>query len=369
MGKPTEKYVYSEYSGFTGSEPALYIEKYRSELKDQNSYAAELRKLLPAFVFKPVPQRLWWLAVHMVIIITSVVLIHFADDWYFDFVLALLIGHSLGCNFFLGHEIAHGSVLKNKRMIVFFSTLCFFQWGLHGRAWIAWHNRKHHHTTNHPYKDPDCFGKKYTRFKMMVSIQQALPGSRTAISYLFLTWFFSFFAFNIVWFMPRIFTAKRDRIVSRVFSGVVYLLWIPLSIFAEPFGFIYLFLIPVLVSNLVIMSYIATNHFLNPLTEEKNDPLANSLSVQTNKFLDFIHLNFSYHIEHHILPYVNPKYAPIVAEVLRSRYPEKYKMMPHAKALRLLYQRPRFYKDDVTLINLKNGEVHPTIILDEFIDH
>ena len=348
-------------------EHAFNIDIYLQDLQEQNRYAAELRKTLPSFVFKPVPQRLWWLAVHAVIIAACVTAILIADPWYADLFFSLVMGHSMGCLFFIGHEIAHGTVVKNKRLIVLLTSACFATWGLHGMAWISWHNRKHHHETNHPFRDPDCFGKKYQRHQLMLRLEGALPGSGRWISYAFLFWFFSFFSFNIVWFMPRIFVNRQDKLVSRVYSVVVYAVWLALAIFAQPYGFVYLMLVPILISNFLIMSYIATNHFLNPLTETANDPLANSLTVTTNRLFDFLHLNFSYHTEHHVVPYVSPKYAPMVAKALRERYPHKYKAMPHARALQLLYARPRFYQDDVTLINLRTGEVYPTIVLDEFM--
>ena len=93
------------------------IDQYYDDLKEQNIYAAELRKVLPAYVFKPVPQRLIWAAVHYSIVTVSVIAILNIDAWYADLFFALLMGHSLGCAFFLGHEVAHGSVVKNKKWI------------------------------------------------------------------------------------------------------------------------------------------------------------------------------------------------------------------------------------------------------------
>ena len=92
------------------------------------------------------------------------------------------------------------------------------------------------------------------------------------------------------------------------------------------------------------MSYISTNHLLNPLTEEINDPLVNSLTVYSNSFIHWAHLNFGYHVEHHLFPNISPKYAPIIQKKVLEKWPKKYKKMNHFKALKLVYDTPRFYE-------------------------
>jgi fatty acid desaturase len=79
--------------------------------------------------------------------------------------------------------------------------------------------------------------------------------------------------------------------------------------------------VPVLVANAIVMSYIATNHFLNPLTET-NDPLANTLSVTAPRWLERLHLQFGYHVEHHLFPTVPTCKLPTLAERLDRVAPE-----------------------------------------------
>ncbi len=350
-----------------GVPDSIDLRKFRDELKAQNFYANAVRGMLPKYVFKPVPQRLTWFFINYAIVIAGVFLIINFSEWGIQLISSILIGHSFGCLFFLGHEITHGTVIKNKKAILFFSSLCYLPWGLHGRAWIHAHNGKHHQHTQHSVKDPDCFGsKKYKRNKILQTLNNLLPGSGSWASYTFLFWFFSFYCIYIQWLhKPNIFTNKADEKTSKRFLLAVYAVWITIATFVTPFGFIYLFLIPLLISNAVVMSYISTNHFLNPLTEETNDPLVNSLSVKTNKFFNFLHLNFSYHVEHHVFPYVSPKYAPMIAKVLKEQFPNDYNEMGHAEALSLLYQRPKFYYNDVTLINPSTKKKYPTIVLED----
>ncbi|MEP6512481.1 MAG: fatty acid desaturase [Parafilimonas sp.] len=324
---------------------------------------------MPKHIFKPSPQRLIWFFVHSLILILSVYFILTIDSWMLRLLLSIIVGHSFACVFFLGHEIAHGTVVKDKKLIIFFSTICFAPFGLHGKGWVYAHNGKHHLNTQHSVKDPDCFGnKKYRYNKILQRMTKFLPGSGSPLSYLFMFWYFSFYAIYIVWiYKPSIFTNRRDKIESRLFLILVYALWILFSALAMPFGFLYLFLIPLLISNFVVMSYISTNHFLNPLTSEVNDSLVNSLTVKTYKIFNVLHMNFSYHVEHHVFPYVNPKYAPLISRALKEKFPNEYNEMSQAKAIKLLYQRPKFYHDEVTLINPENKQKYPTIILDDII--
>jgi len=114
------------------------------------------------------------------------------------------------------------------------------------------------------------------------------------------------------------------------------------SALAGPWNFLFLYVVPLFVANSVIMSYIATNHFLNPLTEI-NDPLANTLSVTSPRWLEKLHLQFGYHVEHHLFPTLSGRHAPVVRDVLIRLYGDRYLTMPHVRALRLLYTRPKLH--------------------------
>ena len=97
-------------------------------------------------------------------------------------------------------------------------------------------------------------------------------------------------------------------------------------------------------------SVIATNHFLNPLTEV-NDPLTNTLSVTSPRWLERLHLQFGYHVEHHLFPTLSGRHAPSVRDALVRLYGARYLAMPLARALRLLYTRPKLHDGHDTLID------------------
>ena len=65
--------------------------------------------------------------------------------------------------------------------------------------------------------------------------------------------------------------------------------WMAVLVLVGAWNFLFLYVVPVLIANAMVMSYIATNHFLNPLTDD-NDPLANTLSVTSPRWLEALHL-------------------------------------------------------------------------------
>jgi len=323
-------------------------------LMDIKQYQRILKADLPGYMFKAQPQRLYWLLLHACIILSCSWMIVKNDHMFVRLLLGGLIGNSLGTLGFLGHEILHGTVVKSRKLILLLGSICMAHWGLYGKAWIIWHNKEHHSKTQHPFDDPDCFGRieMYLRSSRMQMLERFIPGSLTAISFTFLFWFFSFHTGWIVLFNRHLFSKKKDWIESVLFLVLSVVGW-PLLVFLL-FGMAflpYLWLTPLLISNLVFMSYVATNHFLNPLTPAVNDPLVNSLTVRTPAWMERLHLNNGYHTEHHLFPHVNPRFAPLLNQVLKSRWPERYNEMNFFKAIRLVYQTPRIYFNDTTQIN------------------
>ena len=89
---------------------------------------------------------------------------------------------------------------------------------------------------------------------------------------------------------------------------------------------------------------------------ETNDPLANTLSVTAPRWLERLHLQFGYHVEHHLFPTMSGRHAPKVREVLRGLYGDRYLTMPHVQALRLLYSRPKIHDGHDVLIDIRTRE-------------
>jgi len=318
-------------------------------------YAREVRQHLPTAMFERTPARLLWLPVHLGIIAAlAFYVVHAAPPWYVSVLCALLAGHSWGCLGFLAHEAMHHALVKSPLIEKCVGYCGFGIYGLSPTLWSAWHNQAHHGNTGKPVVDPDGYGTLgfWQKSAVVRTLEKMAPGAGTRRSAAFL-----FVWFSIHSFLVLIFHSQRNDYYARVSRRTVYTesavmlaFWVGVFLLVGPYAFLFIYVLPVLVANAVIMSYIATNHFLNPLTE-RNDPLVNTLSVTGPRPLEMLHLQFGYHVEHHLFPMMSGRHAPAVRTVLRRLYGDRYLSMPHARALRLLYTRPKLHHTHDTLID------------------
>ncbi len=331
----------------------------RYERDSVQHYAREVRPLLPAAMFRPAPSRLVWLPIHLAVIAgAAAVVVATAAPWYVALGCALVAGHSWGCLGFLAHEAMHHAVVRNRTLEKLVGYAGFGIYGLSPTLWVAWHNQAHHGHTGKPIADPDGFGtlRFWQKSRIVRALETFAPGSGRPQSALFLFMWFSVHSLLVL-----VFHSERNGYYARVSRRTVYAesatmlaFWVGVLALVGPWRFLFVYVVPVLVANAMIMSYIATNHFLNPLTET-NDPLANTLSVTAPRWIERLHLQFGYHVEHHLFPTLSGRHAPAVRDVLRRLYGERYLAMPHARALRLLYTRPKVHDGYDALIDPRTG--------------
>ncbi len=335
------------------------------EQSSVQEYARELRQHLPAAIFQPVPGRAAWLPVHVAVIAAlAVFVVAAAPSWPIALGCALVAGHSWACLAFLAHETLHHAVVKSRlleRVIGYFGLGIFC---LSPTLWTAWHNQAHHGNTGNPALDPDGFGTLSTWQASAGdrAVESLSPGSRHKRSLFFLP-----FTFSVHSAVVLLNHSQRDNYYERVSRRVVYAetaamlaFWLAVFFLAGAWSFLFIYVVPVLVANAITMSYIATNHFLSSLTEI-NDPLANSLSVRNPHWLERMHFQFGYHVEHHVFPTLNGRHAPLVREAMVRLYGERYLSLPHARALQLLYTRPKLHVTADTLIDPRTMQSFRTL--------
>jgi fatty acid desaturase len=328
-------------------------------------YAREVRAHLAGTVFQPARSRLLWLPIHLAVIVgLAAFVVVGAPSWPLALTCAIVAGHSWGCLGFLAHEALHHALTKNRLVEKLVGYAGFGLYGLSPTLWVAWHNQAHHGNTGRPVADPDGFGRLgfWERNALVRTLEKFAPGSGHKRSGAFL-----FFWFSLHSLLVLVFHSRRNGYYARVSKRTVYTesaalwaFWLAVLALIGPWSFLFVYVVPTLVANAMVMSYIATNHFLNPLTEV-NDPLANSLSVTGPRWLEALHLHFGYHVEHHLFPTMSGRHAPAVREVLRRLYGERYLTMPHARALRLLYARPKLHREHDTLVDPRTRATFNTL--------
>lgn len=335
------------------------------ERSSVQEYAREVRRHLPADVFRPVPVRAAWLPLHLTMIAgLNAYVVAAAPPWYVSVCLAVLAGHSWVCLAFLAHETLHHAVVRSRPLerLIGYCGLGIFC--LSPTLWTAWHNQAHHGGAGDPDVDPDGFGTLRTWRTSAAdrAVERLSPGSGLARSALFA--FITFSAHSLVVLLSLSHRGGYYRRISRL---VVYAetagmagFWLAVMLLAGAWNFLFIYVIPVIVANAVAIAYIATNHFLNSLTAV-NDPLVNSLSVRNPSWLEHLHLHFGYHVEHHVFPGVSGRHAPLIRDVLVSLYGERYLSLPHSQALQLLYTRPKLHATYDTLIDPRTMAVYRTL--------
>jgi fatty acid desaturase len=328
-------------------------------------YAKQLRDGLPADVFKPAPRRLAWLVLHLAVVTAGIFVIgNHVAGWVLTIPAALMIGHSFGVLALLGHETLHGSVVRKKLPRLLIGWLTFLPFTLSPRLWNAWHNRVHHGHTGEAGVDPDAF-PTLAEYR---ATRGARVGNRLTMGLRRWAGMFGLFlGFTVQSFVVLLGTARRRRYLStRQYQAAVAEtaigigLWAGLAIWIGFVPFIFAFLIPLVIGNAVVMSYILTNHGLSPLTAV-NDPLLNSLSVTTPRIVDVLHLNFGYHVEHHLFPGMSLRHGPRVRAEVRKRWPERYQSMPLLRALAAMWRSARVYGSATTLLDPATGRRWPTL--------
>lgn len=336
------------------------------ELRSVAQYAREIRPILPPEALEPARSRVLWLPVHVAVIATLTWLVASgrAPGWTWP-LASLVIGCSLAGITFLGHETLHGGVLKGRLAIRILGWICFLPFTVSPTLWTAWHNRVHHNHCQKEDVDPDMYPTLHeykTQRVARIMADHFGVGRQRLLGFLSLLVGFTGQSQQMLWSARRRgFLSKTlyRRALIETFLGVAF--WASVGIVVGLVPFVFVYLLPLVVANTIVMAFIMTNHNLSPLTPV-NDPLVNSLSVTLPRPLVWLTLGFGYHTEHHLFPTLSTRHGPTIRDAVLARYPERYQSMPLLRALHQLYRTARVYRDNTTLIDPPTGLTWPTIV-------
>ena len=336
------------------------------ELRTAGSYARELRPLLPAEAFEPATSRVLWLPVHAAIIATCAWLMATGRvPGYVWPLLSIVIGCCLAGVVFLGHETLHGGVVRGRAAIRIVGWFGFLPFTVSPQLWMAWHNRVHHNHTGHEGVDPDMYptlDEYRTQRASRIMADYFGVGRRRLMGFASLLFGYTGQSSQMLWTArKRGFLTPRLHRRAILESALGWAFWIAVAFLVGFVPFLFVYLLPLVVANTIVMTFIMTNHNLSPLTRV-NDPLVNSLSVTLPRPLEWLTLNFGYHTEHHLFPTASTRHGRAIRDVICSRYPERYQTLPLTTAMRQLYNTARVYQDDVTLMDPPSGETWPAIV-------
>ncbi|NDJ17483.1 fatty acid desaturase family protein [Myxacorys almedinensis] len=340
-----------------------------SALTHQSEYAKKLRPMLPPAAFLPDRNKIVILLINVALLVLGWAIASYLDRWTWYwlplyFPLALLMGNSVIVLLFSSHDLMHSSAIKAPRFRRIVSLVGLAMLWMPPTLWQIVHNREHHtHTNsvadpdrNYLYEQPNTWGKWIqNQFSPSSDVHPLglAVGMATAWGIYTFRNLTSVLLFNneSVNYVPAAFrvSPKERAAIASEFFGI---LGLHLSILCylqfHPLKLALSYFLPIGIGYAGIIFYVYTNHMLCRLTSV-NDPLANSISIKVPKLFDLLHLNFSYHTEHHIFPGINSDYYPLVQTLLQTHYPTKAGyVLPAKAAWQLLLQTPRHYRDDVT---------------------
>jgi fatty acid desaturase len=101
-------------------------------------------------------------------------------------------------------------------------------------------------------------------------------------------------------------------------------------------------------ASAVASLYFFASHSLRPLRDD-GDVLECSTSIVLPELVDRLHVNQSYHTEHHLFPNMNPDYYPLVRRLIEKHFPESYHRIPASAAWAQIWKLPLFIEPPPTL--------------------
>jgi fatty acid desaturase len=337
----------------------------KTALVHQSTYVRELRPHLGAESFRPATSRLAFIPGHLAVIaIASVAIAGGWVPWPLVPVLSLVIGISFAGLTFIAHEAIHGGIVRGRTARQLVGWIGFLPFTLSPRLWTAWHDRVHHANANLA-DDPDMYPTLETyrsSRKIRFLVDAFSLGGRRWRGALSLALGFTVQSAHQLWVArERGFLAPRAfRIaIAETLAGIA--IWAVVAALVGFVPFLFIFVLPLVVANVMVMSFILTNHSLSPRVEI-NDPLVSGLSVTAPRWFEWLTLRFGYHVEHHLFPAMSSRHAGAVRDLLRARWPTRYQSMPLGTALRELHRTARVYKDAVTLVDPRTGREYATLM-------
>lgn len=316
-----------------------------------------LRRSMPEGAFEPEPFRgvVALLQLPLIVALSAVVVSGALPLWAGP-LMGFVIGQIVTSQGLIAHETMHRATFRSRALQILVGWLGFCWYFITPGTWHSWHVLGHHGHTQEGEGDPDQLMtlERYRSSRLARWIHAVTPGSRNPISYVSIVFLFTLQAQLFLWHyasLPAFEKVRMNRTRERLGTVALVAAWSTLGWWLGAYNALCVIIIPMLTANATLMMYIASNHWLRPVTPDHNNPFTNTNSVSVPAFLDWLHVSFSYHQEHHIFPQMSPRWAPTLRERLRKAEPAAVVVWPIGAVWHKLFTTPSIYADDHTLVH------------------
>jgi fatty acid desaturase len=302
---------------------------------------------------------------HVGVVVVAILAITFGwVPWFLVPLLTAAIGIAFACLTFVAHEGMHGGIVRGRRAKHLIGLIGFMPFMVSPRLWAAWHDRVHHANANLT-DDPDMYPtlaeyRGNSRIRFFVDAF-SLGGRRWRGVLSLVLGFTVQSAHQLFVAEKRGFLSKSEHRWAYAEALLGVAVWTTLAVLVGFLPFVFGFVFPLVIANMIVMAYILTNHSLSPLVAV-NDPLVTGLSVTAPRWIEWLTLSFGFHVEHHLFPAMSSRHARLVRTQLLAAWPERYQSMPWTTALSELHRTGRVYKDATTLIDPTTMIEYPVLM-------
>ncbi|MFT5173268.1 MAG: fatty acid desaturase [Gammaproteobacteria bacterium] len=292
------------------------------------------KKLLPELpdgFFNRAPHRVVYLLVAFgALALNILVVAHAQSSPYFSgiYVICVLVnGNCLSFAFFYFHEAQHGAVLRDGALRFISTLLAGAPFLLTPTGWRKWHAYHHRYTSMAEDFDrqrhPEFDDVNASSTRVHVYLKQMHYRKLTTYFVLLLS-IASSHAYAVIKNLrgPNVVHLPRTRVLVE-YAAVVLLFCTPLVLLPIDVGLLG-YLAPVLIANLIASTYVISNHCASAVTVQ-NYPLLSATSVYLLRRLEWSHMHFGRHVEHHLFPSVSHDKLATVSKILRVKFADDFK--------------------------------------------
>jgi fatty acid desaturase len=252
--------------------------------------------------------------------------------------------------FNLLHELMHYSIVKNRTVTWIHGFIAGFFTGLTPDSWKNEHDA-HHNYVGVAGEDPDaCYDLKMWReqdgIRKAVSL---LPGSSGLYSKVMRPFWWMGVHGQMLFtrfLVQKNVSKPRKALAVAVFVFDVLSQFVFIYLFGARY-FLWGFLIPVMVHNLLLTYFLLGTHLHSRRSDEK-DPVLGSCSFEMG-WLTWAYLDAGRHSEHHVYPQTSHRKLGEVQARLKELFPDRYRLMTFGQSIRALEASGRVYVGDTTL--------------------